>query len=376
LEINMKLTKRLILPATISALSLMATGVHAAGTAAGTTVTNTATLDYQVNGVAQNQVQTEDNFNVDIKVDFNLDYTNTAANETSLENDEVVVATVTLSNSGNAATSFQLAADNVTGGDYTINGTTYTDNIDLTGAYTFYADNGDGVFDPATDTQIVGTTADIAADDTLVVFATIDKAGVQGVDGDIAGTQITAYGVTATYDLAGVTETLSLDRGDSDPTNGSTDDGAIANGADTIEVVFADAGLDNTESLVDILALVFPDLVGDPNNGNGNLTKTSVVISDPFNGTTNPKAIPGAVVEYTIAVRNTGSTDADNVVISDPLPADTTYNEGTLTFDGSALTDVAGDDAGEVTGSNVVVNVGTLANDGNFRTITFQATIN
>ena len=33
-------------------------------------------------------------------------------------------------------------------------------------------------------------------------------------------------------------------------------------------------------------------------------TKSSRVISDPFNGTTNPKMIPGAVVEYCIAVAN------------------------------------------------------------------------
>ena len=33
-------------------------------------------------------------------------------------------------------------------------------------------------------------------------------------------------------------------------------------------------------------------------------TKTSRVISDPLNGTTNPKLIPGAVVEYCITVAN------------------------------------------------------------------------
>jgi hypothetical protein len=34
------------------------------------------------------------------------------------------------------------------------------------------------------------------------------------------------------------------------------------------------------------------------------LTKTSVVISDPVNNTTNPKFIPGAIVEYTLGVTN------------------------------------------------------------------------
>jgi uncharacterized repeat protein (TIGR01451 family) len=49
------------------------------------------------------------------------------------------------------------------------------------------------------------------------------------------------------------------------------------------------------------------------------VTKTSTVISDPFNLTTNPKRIPGAVVEYCITVENTGSASATAVVVSDVL---------------------------------------------------------
>lgn len=54
------------------------------------------------------------------------------------------------------------------------------------------------------------------------------------------------------------------------------------------------------------------------------VTKVSTLISDPVNGTTNPKAIPGALVEYLITVANTGSaaTDANSVVIWDQGPAD------------------------------------------------------
>jgi len=54
------------------------------------------------------------------------------------------------------------------------------------------------------------------------------------------------------------------------------------------------------------------------------VSKVSSIISDPVNGTTNPKAIPGAVVEYLITVTNTGSeqTDADSVVVWDDGPAD------------------------------------------------------
>lgn len=54
------------------------------------------------------------------------------------------------------------------------------------------------------------------------------------------------------------------------------------------------------------------------------VTKLSSIISDPVNVTSNPKAIPGAVIEYLITVSNTGSepTDSDTVVVTDDAPAD------------------------------------------------------
>ncbi len=50
--------------------------------------------------------------------------------------------------------------------------------------------------------------------------------------------------------------------------------------------------------------------------------KTSRVVSDPVNATSNPKAIPLAVVEYTITVRNEGDgpVDASTIAMLDPLP--------------------------------------------------------
>ncbi len=56
------------------------------------------------------------------------------------------------------------------------------------------------------------------------------------------------------------------------------------------------------------------------------ISKTSEVISDPVNAT-NPKAIPNAIVEYTISVNNSGFgyTDANTLTITDPLPANTKF---------------------------------------------------
>ncbi|CAN5310063.1 hypothetical protein BH09PSE3_BH09PSE3_09480 [soil metagenome] len=106
----------------------------------------------------------------------------------------------------------------------------------------------------------------------------------------------------------------------------------------------------------------------------------SKVISDPMNGTTNPKLIPGAIVEYCIqAVNASGGAAASNVAISDPLPAQTTYLSsygiyinGTVTT-GSCNTDGT---AGGTFASGTVS--GTLASvaSGTARTLYFRATIN
>jgi uncharacterized repeat protein (TIGR01451 family) len=55
------------------------------------------------------------------------------------------------------------------------------------------------------------------------------------------------------------------------------------------------------------------------------VTKISQVISDPVNGASNPKRIPGSVQEYSITVTNQGpgSVDANSVAVTDSLPAGT-----------------------------------------------------
>ena len=52
--------------------------------------------------------------------------------------------------------------------------------------------------------------------------------------------------------------------------------------------------------------------------------KVSEVVSDPLNGSINPKRIPGAVVRYAITVRNSGAgpVDGNTLVITDPVPPD------------------------------------------------------
>lgn len=65
--------------------------------------------------------------------------------------------------------------------------------------------------------------------------------------------------------------------------------------------------------------------------------KTVSVTSDPVNGTTNPKNIPGAEVLYNLRVTNTGAGSVDNttIFITDPIPANTDLFVGDLGVVGS-----------------------------------------
>ncbi|MEU5881459.1 GEVED domain-containing protein [Spirillospora sp. NPDC047279] len=76
-------------------------------------------------------------------------------------------------------------------------------------------------------------------------------------------------------------------------------------------------------------------------------------------------AQPGAEVEYTISAQSTGPDDAVETVLTDSVPAGTTYVPGSLEIvtgaGEGAKTDAAGDDQGEVTGDDITVRLGTGA---------------
>lgn len=90
-------------------------------------------------------------------------------------------------------------------------------------------------------------------------------------------------------------------------------------------------------SAQDTDTVVYPGLI---------VSKTVAVLNDPVNGVTNPKNIPGAEVLYTVTVTNTGQgrVDADSLLLSDPVPANTSLFVGDL--GGSPTGPVTFSDAG------------------------------
>jgi hypothetical protein len=83
-----------------------------------------------------------------------------------------------------------------------------------------------------------------------------------------------------------------------------------------------------TYSASDSNTVVYPGLVH---------RKTVGVASDPVNGATRPKSIPGALEEYTLRITNTGqgTHDSDSMLIVDAIPANTELFVGDLGGAGS-----------------------------------------
>ena len=116
------------------------------------------------------------------------------------------------------------------------------------------------------------------------------------------------------------------------------------------------------------------------------VTKISSILSDPVNGTTNPKRIPDAVVQYCILVSNGGSATANAVVATDSLNGPFTYRSGSMRSGsncGSATTveddDATGSDESDpyrasLAGSTITATAASLAPASSFA-LTFQVTL-
>lgn len=272
---------------------------YAVGTASGTTIQNQASVSYAVGGVAQSNVSSNvAQFLVDSRIDFNVTRLNPAAPITARPNELNVVATFTVNNTGNSLQSYQLVASDPT--NLTVFGN--VESAALEGALnlvTAWDANGDGDYDAGEDAT---GTGDIAADGSVRVFILADIPPT-AINGQFASIRLTARAATA---------------GSSGATLAAEDNGPdVAMG--TAQVVWADAGEDNSESIDNQYSIVSATL---------SVVKSATVLRDDFNGTSNPKAIPGATVEYAIEIANGGAADAETVGLTDTLAATTQIATG------------------------------------------------
>ena len=98
-------------------------------------------------------------------------------------------------------------------------------------------------------------------------------------------------------------------------------------------------------------AIALHDIIFCNPNTTLNVSKASSVLSDPVSGTEEPKAIPGAIVQYCILVQNAGTVTATGVVATDILPAGITFVPGSLRS-GSTCETASEDEDDDASGSD------------------------
>lgn len=295
--------------------------VRAAGTQQNTLVSNLASIDYVVGGINQTDIESAPGgnstpgvglgTNTDFRVDRVIRMVVSEANATYTTVNPGQTAQAlgyNVQNTSNDTIDLNLSESLQVGGADPFGG---TDNIDIVTAVTYYEDDGDAIFNVA-DTLV--TYLDEMGEDVTRLVWLVHDIPLTVSDADISVHRLIATGREG-GGVGVLGAALVEDAGADDPATVQTVFGDTA-GVD-------DAARDAAHSDDDAYQVASASLT---------VTKASVVVSDPFNGAVNPKAIPGAIIRYTITVVNTGAVDATNVVITDNLSAELGGATPTMVF--------------------------------------------
>ena len=333
---------------------LLSQASFAGGTDAGTVVENTATISYSVGGAAQAPITSAvADFKVDQKVDLTVTGNSGANIIVSPSTARATVGnklTYVLSNDGNSTQDFKINVTHLATDNFDA-GTGATAAPQAPEACQFTIDGG------AANAMTATPTVTLAKDATATIEVMCSMPNRPDVgDGDLSTIDVLATAV----DAAGVimAESTIADREDDVDVVLADDTGTPTDNADR-NAMHSDT--QTYEIDVPMLAVV----------------KKSSVISDPFNGTTQPKRIPGAVVEYTITIENTSDSVATGLTVTDVLTAavagEVEFIAGSIVnASGTGQTFTAATNTVEATG--ITVPAGTLAVPG-VAVVTFQVTI-
>jgi len=336
-------------------LGIMLPGTaSAAGTGAGIVIANTATATYGI-GALTGLTQTSNTVNVTVQQVTDVVVAAVNSPITVNPGDQGRIASFRVTNAGNGTDTFTLAPNSTIA---------LGDQFDpiLTAPNSIAVDtNNNGVYDAGIDLYATATPA-LAADTytTIFVFNNIDTyaANPAIVDGATGLTEVVATSQAA----SGAAGTRVVNGGTIiDPATGLNVD-AISSGGSP-----ATARATYTVSSVVVT-----------------VAKTSVIFSDPY-GAVPPASIPGAVIRYSLSVTVAGTGTANGVIITDSIPANTTYVPGTIMLNAVNVPDatvvvlpatLAFTPPAIPAPGLVTVNLGNVAGGSPAQTITFDVKIN
>jgi len=305
-----------------------AMGARAADAPAGTLITNTADVQYVSGSSTLNQTASA-NFVVAQLVNVTVTWQNSSdVSVTAGSTQQTLLFRVT--NTGNGADTFKLAETLVTPG-----GSSFTPS-----ACQIYFDTANtGVFDA---TDVLYTPG--SNDPGLAQNAGINMLIVCNVPNSAADTSLGEMQLGATSKTA-------------NGSFGTVNAGAGVGGVDA--VVGSTGGLAGSTGIYQVHQV-------------GLAYTKSATVTAPGGGT---QAVSGATIEYTLTVTPSGSATANSVVVTDPVPANTTFVNGSLLLNGAAVIAPNGD-YNVTTPGAVTVKLGNVAGSASPQVIKFQVKIN
>ena len=329
---NFKL-KRLLSLALIGGLSSL--GASTAYAAAGESITNTATINFTVGGGPATSVDSNTTtFVEDNLVNFVVATTDPVAGVPAAPSATGAVLTFTVTNNGNGAQDFALSALNLVG-----------DQFDPA-SFAIFVDSGNAGGYDVLDTAIyIDELAGNGGVATVYIVSVIPAVPTVA-DNDIS--QMTLVAEVRAGDVNGVADVggavLIGTMG-----GALTKDNAAADIVLTEQNVFND-GIGDLTALPAVADIAQNGLHSDTSQylitaATMDVVKAQTVIWDPVNGNVNPKAIPGAYVEYVLTVSNTGAASGSLTTLVDDfalsnLAIDVDFLDGALV---QAPTNAAGD---------------------------------
>ena len=337
---NRFLTTIIAVFAASAAFLAAASDVAAAGTAAGTTIVCPVTVDYKFGALSQPTLNASTSFVVDRLVNVTVTRN---SDPTAAANQPNVPISFVVANTGNAAQRYALQVVSRA-----------TDSFDMNNVRIYRDNDGSGSWD-AGDTLYAdaGTFGDLVSDASFTVVIVSDTPGT------VVSGQTAVYDLVATSVDAG---TLTVSTATAGPNSAGVDSVLI----DSAGSAAGDAARDGKHSAAGTYTVATASAVI--------MNKTALVL-DQWGGNL---PIRGATLRYTIIVSVAGAGTAQNVVVSDPIPANTIFTPGTLRLNTAVLTDAADTDAGDAgatTPGAVNVRLGDLTSASPVQTIVFDVRI-